>query len=83
MGYVVKAMSASGCKLWIQPVTQKHHRNFGPRKDAEVFRTQKDAQAIIDRLPPSFRQIGFEFEVESSNSEEARSSTADRRPSLR
>jgi hypothetical protein len=52
--------------MWVQPPKQKSHRNFGPRDEAEVFRTQKDAQAVIDKLPESFRQIGFEFEVESS-----------------
>lgn len=64
MGYIVKAVSASGCKMWMQAPRQKSHRNFGPRADAEVFRTQKDAQAVIDKLPESFRQIGFNFEVE-------------------
>ena len=64
MGYVVKAVSASGCKMWVQPPKQKSQRNFGPRKEAEVFRTQKDAQSVIDSLPESFRQIGFDFEVE-------------------
>jgi hypothetical protein len=64
VGYIVKAVSASGCKLWVQPSSQKSHRDFGPREDAEIFRTQKDAQAVIEKLPESFRQIGFNFEVE-------------------
>jgi hypothetical protein len=64
VAYIVKAVSASGCKLWVQPSRRKSHRDFGPREDAEVFRTQKDAQAVIDTLPESFRQIGFNFEVE-------------------
>jgi hypothetical protein len=83
MGYVVKAVSASGCKLWMQPATQKNHRNFGQRKDAEVFRTQKDAQSIIDLLPPSFRQIGFEFEVETAGSGDGQPAASERRPGFK
>jgi hypothetical protein len=66
MGYVVKAVSSSGCKMWMQAAKQKSHKNFGPREEAEVFRTQKDAQAVIAKLPESFRQIGFDFEVEAA-----------------
>jgi hypothetical protein len=67
VSYVVMAVSASGCKMWISPPRQKGHPVFGPRKDAEVFRTKADAQAVIEKLPESFRQIGFNFEVESAS----------------
>jgi hypothetical protein len=65
VSYVVMAVSASGCKMWAAPPRQKGHPAFGPRRDAEVFRTKAEAQAAIDKLPESFRQIGFNFEVES------------------
>ena len=51
MGYVVNAVSASGCKMWISLPKDKTHRAFGPRRDAEVFRTQKEAQAVIANTP--------------------------------
>ena len=66
MGYVVKAVSTSGTKMWVSPPKQKHHRVFGPRQDAEVFRTQKEAHEAIDALAESFRRVGFEFEVETA-----------------
>jgi hypothetical protein len=68
VGYVVKAVSASGLKMWVSPPRQKTHRIFGPREDAEVFRTQKDAQAVIDTLAESFRRVGFNFDVEPAGS---------------
>ncbi|HET6327817.1 MAG TPA: hypothetical protein VFG04_24245 [Planctomycetaceae bacterium] len=66
MGYVVKAVSGSGVKMWISLPMQKSQRTFGPREKAEIFRTQKDARAVIDTLEETFRRVGFEFDVESA-----------------
>ena len=67
MGYVVRAASASGVKMWVAPSPPKTQRAFGPRAKAEIFRTQKEAQAVIDTLADSFRRVGFEFDVESAS----------------
>jgi hypothetical protein len=67
MGYVVKAVSASGCKMWISLPMQKTHRVFGPREKAEIFRTQKEALAAVETVADSLRRVGFEFEVESAS----------------
>jgi hypothetical protein len=66
VGYVVKAESASGLKMWVSPPRQRDRRIFGPRQDAEVFRTEKEAQAVIDTLAESFERVGFQFNVERS-----------------
>ena len=66
MGYVVNAVSASGCRMWVSPPKDKTHRCFGPRRDAEVFRTEKEAQAVIETLAEKLRPVGFDFEVESA-----------------
>jgi hypothetical protein len=67
MGYVVRAASASGVKMWVAPTPPKTQRAFGPREKAEIFRTQKDAQAVIDTLADSLRRVGFEFDVETAS----------------
>ncbi len=67
VGYVVNAVSASGLKMWISPPKEKARRVFGPRRDAEIFRTQKEAQDVIASLEDKFRQVGFNFEVESAS----------------
>ena len=67
MGYVVKAVSASGCQMWVLPPRDKTHSNFGPRRDAQVFRTEKDAQAAVEKLPDCLRLFGFEFKIESAS----------------
>jgi hypothetical protein len=66
MGYVVRAASASGVKMWIAQSPPKCQRAFGPREKAEIFRTQKEAQAVIDTLADTFRRVGFEFDVETA-----------------
>lgn len=66
MGYVVNAVSGSGLKMWVSPPRERIRRVFGPRKDAEIFRTQKEAQAVIETLAESFERVGFKFEVESA-----------------
>jgi hypothetical protein len=67
MGYVVKAVSASGCKMWISLPTLKTHPTFGSREKAEIFRTQKEAQAAIETVAEPLRRVGFELEVESAS----------------
>jgi len=67
MGYIVKATSASGVKMWISLPTHTRHRAFGPRDQAEVFRTQKEAQSVVETMADQLRRVGFEFDVESAS----------------
>ena len=58
MGYIVKATSASGVKMWISLPTHTRHRAFGPRDQAEVFRTQKEAQSVVETIADQLRRVG-------------------------
>jgi hypothetical protein len=69
MGYVVKAVSASGAELWVSPPRPETHCVFGARKEAVVFRTPMHAQAVIVTLAEQCKRYGFVLEVEPVESE--------------
>jgi hypothetical protein len=64
-GFVIKAVSSTGLEMWVSPPRFGEHRVFGPRENAEVFRTQGEAHSAIGTLPRAFEHAGFNFEVES------------------
>jgi hypothetical protein len=66
MGYVVKAVSASGAKMWVSPPRDNTSRIFVPRPEADIFRTQKEARTVIEILAKTFTRFGFVFEVDSA-----------------
>ena len=69
MGYVVKAVSASGAELWVSPPRSETHCIFGVRKEALVFRTPIQAQAAIEALAEQCKRYGFLLEVDSAGEE--------------
>ena len=69
MGYVVKAVSASGAELWVSPPRQETHSIFGVRREALVFRTPMQAQAVIEALAEQCKRYGFLLEVDSTGDE--------------
>jgi hypothetical protein len=64
LGFVVKATSTYGLKMWISRSRVGTHSVFGPRERAEVFRTRPDAHTAIQELPAAFAKAGFVFSVE-------------------
>jgi hypothetical protein len=48
-------------KLWVSP--PRTHCIFGPRKEAVVFRTQMQAEAVIETLAEECKRYGFLLEV--------------------
>jgi hypothetical protein len=69
MGYVVKAVSASRAELWVSPPRQETHSIFGVRREALVFRTPMQAQAVIEALAEQCKRYGFLLEVDSTDDE--------------
>ena len=69
MGYVVKAVSASGAELWVTPSRPETRCIFGVRKEALVFRTPIQAQAVIETLAEQCKRYGFLLEVDSTGDE--------------
>ena len=65
-GFVIRATSADDLAMWVCPPRFGEHRVFGPRENAEVFKTRGAARAVIGRLPISFEQAGFTFSVEAA-----------------
>ncbi|HET6326239.1 MAG TPA: hypothetical protein VFG04_16295 [Planctomycetaceae bacterium] len=63
-GFVAKATSAAGLEMWISPPRPANQRVFGPRENAEVFRTRGQAQSAIGQMPQAFH--GFKFTVEET-----------------
>jgi hypothetical protein len=64
--YVIKATSASGLAMWVSPPRAGQHRVFGPRENAETFKTRGEAHSVIGKLPVSFEHAGFTFSVEAA-----------------
>jgi hypothetical protein len=65
-GYVVRAVSATGHAMWFSnPVDG--HRVFGPREQAEIFKTLHDAHTAIGMMPLAFEHAGFAFKVEAAD----------------
>jgi hypothetical protein len=63
MGFVIKATSRTGLEMWVSPPRFAEHRVFGPRENAEIFRTRAEAHDAIGRLPVSFETGGVTFAV--------------------
>jgi hypothetical protein len=66
MGFVVKAVSLTGYEMWASVPHFPGHRVFGPREDAEIFKTRSEAHSAIGKMPVAFEQAGFTFTVEAS-----------------
>jgi hypothetical protein len=64
-GFVIKAVSLTGLPMWVSPPRFGQHRVFGPRENAEIFRTQGEAHSAIGKLPRAFEYAGFNFSVEA------------------
>ena len=69
MGYVVKAVSASGAELWVTPSRPETRCIFGVRKEASIFRTSMQAQTVIEALAEKCKGYGFLLEVNSASDE--------------
>jgi hypothetical protein len=69
MGYVVKAVSASGAELWVTPSRPETRCIFGVRKEASIFRTPMQAQTVIEALAEKCERYGFLLEVNSAGDE--------------
>jgi hypothetical protein len=65
-GFVVKASDASGHEMWVSK-PRGTVRVFGPRKNADVFRTRLEAAAAIAQISASFERAGFTFTVEAAD----------------
>jgi hypothetical protein len=65
-GFVVKATDATGHEMWVSK-PRGTVRVFGPRKNADVFRTRLEATAAIVQILASFERPGFTFTVETAN----------------
>jgi hypothetical protein len=66
MGFVVRAESAAGLEMWVS-ASRFAQSTFGPRENAEVFRTQSDAHAAIGKIPLTFEHAGFVFMIEAAD----------------
>jgi len=64
--FVVKAVSSTGNEMWVSP-QRFGQRMFGPRENAEVFRTRSEGHAAIGQMPGALERSGFTFRVESAN----------------
>ena len=69
MGYVVKAVSASGAELWVTPSRPETRCIFGVRKEASIFRTPMQAQTVIEAFAEKCERYGFLLEVNSAGDE--------------
>jgi hypothetical protein len=65
-GFVVKATSATGQVRWISPPRPGNYRLFGPRENAEVFRTRGEAHSAIGKIPRAFEHAGFTVSVDAA-----------------
>jgi hypothetical protein len=65
-GFVVKAATATGLEMWVSVARAGGHRTFGPRENADVFKTRLEAHSAIKHMPPAFVQSGFTFTVETA-----------------
>jgi hypothetical protein len=67
-GFVVKATSTTGLEMWISvPRAGGHHRVFGPRENADIFKTRSEAHSAIGKMPLAFEHAGFKFTVEAAD----------------
>jgi hypothetical protein len=64
--FVVKATSATGQIMWVSPPRPGNQRVFGPRENAERFRTRGEARSAIGQMPQAFEHAGFTFAVEEA-----------------
>jgi hypothetical protein len=66
-GFVVKAVSLTGHAMWVSVPQDDGHRVFGPREQAEIFKTRTEAHSAIGKVPLAFEHAGLAFAVESSD----------------
>ena len=66
-GYVVKAVSLTGHAMWVSVPQADGHRVFGPREQAEIFKTRTEAHSAIGKMPLAFEHAGFSFAVEAAD----------------
>jgi hypothetical protein len=64
--FVVKAVSATGLQMWISVPRAGGHRVFGPRENADLFKTRAEAHSTIGKLPAAFEHAGFTFTIEET-----------------
>jgi hypothetical protein len=65
--YIVKATSATGLEMWISFPRAGGHRVFGPRENADTFKTRSEAHSAIGKMPLAFGHAGFRFTVEAAD----------------
>ncbi len=66
VGFVVKATSTTGLEMWISFPRAGGHRVFGPRENADIFKTRPEAHSAIGKMPLAFEHAGFKFTVEET-----------------
>jgi hypothetical protein len=66
-GFIVKVTSTTGLELWIAFPRAGGHRVFGPRKNADVFRTRGDAHIAIRTMQRAVEYPGLTFIVEGAD----------------
>jgi hypothetical protein len=66
-GFLVRVTSATGLEMWISIPRAGGHRVFGPRENADVFRTRGEAHSAIGKMPRAFEHAGFTFTVEGAD----------------
>jgi len=64
MGIVVKATGRMGNVTWLSPPDSNGFRSLVPRERAHVFPLEKDARAVIAKMPPTFEDAGIVFSTE-------------------
>jgi hypothetical protein len=62
-GFVIKAVTATGLEMWVSR-ERFGNRIFGPRENAEVFRTRSEAHAAISVMPRTIKNQQAIFSVE-------------------
>jgi hypothetical protein len=62
VGHVIKAESAGGLSMWVSPLRGTVYV-FGPRANAQVFGTRREANAVIAQLSTAF-ESRYAFSVE-------------------
>jgi hypothetical protein len=67
MAFVVKVIVRDGSACWLIPLKADGIRAPGPREEAEVFQTRKDAQDVIANMSRAFDHAEILFSVESAD----------------
>ena len=67
MPFVVKATGTGLSATWLAAGAETGSHTFGPRKNAAIFPTHAEAQAVADNAAESLGQLGYVFSVESAD----------------